>query len=117
MKNPAVTERMRFSRQASTPTEIRKQGKTRLQITWADGHVSSFEAPALRGACPCASCVDEITGERRFGPEDTAAGVEIEGLQLVGNYAVQIDWSDGHSTGIFSFDYLRGLCNCDRCTA
>jgi DUF971 family protein len=108
---------IRFSRQASTPTEIRNQGKTRLRITWTDGHVSVFEAPFLRGSCPCASCVDEITGERRFGPQNATADVQISGLQLVGNYAVQIDWSDGHSTGIYSFDYLRWLCTCDSCTA
>jgi DUF971 family protein len=110
-----MSEGIRLPLEATTPTEIRKQGATRLQITWGDGHISVFEAPYLRGSCPCASCVDEITGERRYGPDETPPDIGISGLQLVGNYAVQIDWSDGHSTGIYSFEYLRGLCRCDSC--
>ena len=62
-----MSDGMTIPPQASTPTEIRKQGTTRLQVTWADGHVSLFEAPTLRGLCPCASCVDEITGEHQCG--------------------------------------------------
>jgi prepilin-type processing-associated H-X9-DG protein len=112
-----MSKRTQFDPRSSSPTEIRKQGEARLQITWADGHVSIFESPFLRGSCPCASCVDELTGERKYGVQQAPDGVGIKALQLVGNYAVQIDWSDTHSTGIYSFDYLRGLCRCESCTS
>lgn len=99
----------------STPTGIRKRGVTHLEMTWQDGHVSLYPAAFLRGSCPCASCVDEISGERRFGQGEVAADVGSVSLKLVGNYAVQIDWSDGHSTGLYSFDYLREICPCASC--
>ncbi len=69
----------------------------------------------MRGVCPCASCVDEISGERRYGPSQVAAGISMVKTSLVGSYAVQIDWSDGHSTGIYSFGYLREIFPCSEC--
>ena len=100
---------------AATPTEIRKQGGSRLVITWADGHSGTYAALYLRGNCPCAHCVDEITGKRKIGPLQVIPDVEIQKVSPVGNYAVQLDWSDGHRTGIYSFDYLRSLCPCETC--
>ena len=94
---------------SSTPTGIRKQGVTHLEMTWQDGHVSLYPAPFLRGSCPCASCVDEISGERRFGQSDVAAEVGFVSLKLVGNYAVRIRFSDGHDTGLYTWAYLRSL--------
>jgi DUF971 family protein len=100
-----------------TPVEIRKQGGERLRITWNDGHVSEHEARALRGGCRCAHCVDENSGRRRVGEAQVDAAVQIAAVRAVGMYAVQITFSDGHGSGIYSFDLLRDLCGCESCRA
>lgn len=97
-------------RQAIEPTEISQESATRLRITWADGRVCEYHAPVLRRACPCAQCVDEWTGERTLKPQAVADEIEISDLSLVGRYALNFRWSDGHETGIYSFQYLRDLC-------
>ena len=103
---------------ASLPTEIRKRhGGGRLAITWADGHTSEYASVYLRGRCPCAHCVDEITGERKVGPLQVVPDVTLQKIAPVGNYAVQLEWSDGHRTGLYSFELLRSLCPCAACTA
>ena len=63
----------------------------------------------LRLACACARCVDEWTGERRLDAASVPDDVRPIKIQPVGRYAIQIDWSDGHSTGIYSFRQLRAL--------
>ena len=99
----------------TTPAEIRKKGGQRITIRWTDGHESPFPARYLRGRCPCARCVDEDTGRRVVGEAEVAADVGLAKLQLVGNYAVQIHFSDGHGTGLYAFDHLRRLCPCAEC--
>ena len=103
--------------QLPTPREIRKQAGKILRITWTDGHGSEFTAHDLRGRCPCAMCVDEMSGQRRVGAPDVSPTVEMLEVSLVGNYAVHVNWSDGHRTGIYSFDYLRRICPCEGCTS
>jgi ATP-binding protein involved in chromosome partitioning len=90
------------------PEEVSVEG-AEVVVCWSDRHVSRFAARELRGRCPCAACVDEVTGERRVGRADVAADVQANELRPVGHYAFQILWSDGHQTGIYSFDYLREL--------
>lgn len=90
---------------------------TRLRIAWKDGHVSEYAPRALRLACPCAGCVDEMTGERMLTPEMVAPDVYPKEIQYVGRYALQFYWSDGHQTGIYPFDYLRKLCPCEECAS
>jgi DUF971 family protein len=97
-------------RQATEPVEISQESNTRLRITWADGRICEYEAPSLRRACPCAQCVDEWTGERTLKPQAISEVVEIGDLSIVGRYALNFRWSDGHETGIYSFQYLRDLC-------
>jgi ATP-binding protein involved in chromosome partitioning len=99
----------------AVPVEIRKKGGERLTIRWADGHESVFSARGLRGLCPCAQCVSETTGQRLTFEEHVRPDVAIEAARLVGNYALHFDWSDGHTTGIYSFDYLRRICPCAEC--
>jgi DUF971 family protein len=74
-----------------------------------DGAQSSFPAPFLRRQCPCAQCVNELTGERMLDPASVSASLTQADLALVGNYAVTMRFSDGHHTGIYSFAYLRRL--------
>jgi DUF971 family protein len=99
----------------STPVAIRKVGGGTLAIEWKDGHHTSFEPVYLRERCPCARCVDETTGRRVFGSGQAAAGLEFRSAQVVGQYAVQIEFSDGHGTGLYAFDSLRRLCPCPAC--
>jgi ATP-binding protein involved in chromosome partitioning len=102
---------------AITPAEIGQRGARLLGIRWADGHESVYDVRALRLACGCAQCVDEWTGEERLDESAVPADVAPRRIQPVGRYAIQIDWSDGHTTGIYPFRRLRELCSCDQCRA
>jgi DUF971 family protein len=97
-------------RQAIEPREISQESNTTLRITWADGRVCEYAAATLRRACPCAQCVNEWTGERTLKPSAISDEVEIGDLSIVGRYALNFRWSDAHETGIYSFQYLRDLC-------
>lgn len=97
-------------RQAIEPREISQESNSLLRITWADGRVCDYQAPKLRRACPCAQCVNEWTGQRTLTPESISDDVEISDLSIVGRYALNFRWSDNHETGIYSFQYLRDLC-------
>ncbi len=88
---------------------------TELVIRWQDGHRSSFPPRLLRIACPCAGCVDEMTGRRILEPGSVPPDIHPRTIEYVGRYAIQFEWSDGHSTGIFPFEYLRSLCPCAAC--
>jgi len=109
-----------------------------VDITWADDHSSHYDFAYLREECPCAMCNDErqkkALGQQKdmqlkkenaslaaapplsspllpmFKPKLTA-----KAAHAVGNYALQIDFNDGHATGIFSFDFLRTICPCEAC--
>jgi ATP-binding protein involved in chromosome partitioning len=94
---------------AETPTQIQQHDSRTLSIAWADGEESLLDVRALRLACGCAHCVDEWSGEPLLAPESVPEDVAPVGIQSVGRYAIQIDWSDGHSTGIYPFEWLRRL--------
>lgn len=88
-----------------------------LLVTWdRAGHEALFPARALRLACPCAGCVEETTGRPLLDPERVPADVRPLQVALVGAYALRISWSDGHGTGLYTFEWLRGACPCPRCT-
>lgn len=100
-----------------TPTEIRApRGARQMEIDWADGHTSLLPHTVLRGFCPCAHCQGH-DGPIRFRPPEAREAAEpdpheLADLEPVGNYAVRLVWGDGHGTGIYSFRYLRQLCQC-----
>jgi DUF971 family protein len=98
-----------------TPVEIRRVAERELHITWADGHRTVFANKALRERCPCAACVNELTGARVLDPASVASDIRADEIALVGRYAIRIRWSDGHATGIFTFQRLREWCPCDAC--
>jgi DUF971 family protein len=104
-----------LARDPATPVEIRKKAGESMTIRWADEHASTFLARYLRGLCPCAQCVSETTGQRMVHEEHVRPDVAIAAARIVGNYALHFDWSDGHTTGIYSFDYLRRICPCPAC--
>lgn len=82
---------------------------TRLRIAWGDGTVAEYEPRFLRQRCPCAACVDEMTGARTLRPDSIPEEVYPEAIHYVGRYALQFVWSDTHATGIYPFEYLRRL--------
>jgi DUF971 family protein len=98
-----------------------------VDITWADGHASHYDFAYLREECPCAMCNDERHKKReaKFQAAAPASSSTLlpmykpklaaKSAHAVGNYALQIDFNDGHATGIFSFDFLRTICPCDAC--
>ena len=95
---------------ATTPREIGPtEDGTALRIAWEDGAESVLAPRLLRLRCPCARCVDELTGRRILRPEDVADDVYPTAIHYVGRYALQFVWSDGHDTGFYPFDYLRRL--------
>jgi ATP-binding protein involved in chromosome partitioning len=94
---------------STTPKKIKKISPEELMIIWADGHETHYIAARLRGMCPCASCKDEMTGMRIILPIHIPDDLEFRKIELVGQYALQFEWSDGHHTGIYSFEYLREL--------
>ncbi len=97
-----------------TPAEIGPtEDGQRLRIAWADGAVTEFVPRALRVACPCAGCVDEMTGARILDPTRVSETIMPLEIHYVGRYALTFVWSDGHSTGIYPFDYLRKLADRD----
>jgi len=90
------------------PRNIRAhQADQILEIDWADGSVDRFPYRFLRAECPCASCRDEWSGERIIQIEHVREDVKLEGIEPVGNYAIKPLWSDGHSTGIFTWELLQ----------
>lgn len=91
------------------PTNIRQAGADKLAITWSDGAESALSVRALRLACRCAHCVDEWTGAEMLEPDSVPAEVHPLQIAPVGRYGIRIEWSDGHSAGIYSFRRLREL--------
>jgi DUF971 family protein len=104
------------------PVELMRQGESGLQIRWSDGSASQYTAALLRAACPCASCrekhstpASEASAEaksRSVGRSlpvlslSEARPLNITGMRPVGNYAYNIAFSDGHDSGIYTFEYL-----------
>jgi len=117
-----------LARIAVTPEKVRvllTEGKG-LEIDWRDGHKSAWNFAWLREACPCATCVDQRQQEGRKPGQPKpkpASGLQMytppakpKSAQAVGRYAIQFNWLDGHSGGIYSWEYLRRVCQCSECT-
>ncbi len=96
------------------PVAIRSpRGARTTEIDWADGHKGVYPHEVLRGYCPCAGCQGH-SGEIHF-LESRDEQRQIDDFETVGGYALAIKWFDGHASGIYSFSYLRRLCQCDAC--
>lgn len=98
---------------AVRPTRIVRDADHRaLRIPWADGHESTYGWEYLRRNCPCAHCRGEwgAPGYLDSMPILTVEQTFLKGMQIVGRYALQLTWGDGHTTGIYAFRDLRALC-------
>ncbi len=89
-----------------------------IKMVWDDGHESVYDNKFLREKCPCAACQGEpLLFGKGFSPIPVNVPNDVKPVSFgqVGAYAISIDWSDGHNTGIYSFKYLRELCQCQQC--
>lgn len=95
---------------AELDLDVRQQ---ELRITWGDGARTAFPAVMLRKNCPCATCRTEREKQRKATlpilSQTSSGPVTMTGGHLVGSYALQVEWSDGHSTGIYDFRLLRAM--------
>ena len=84
-----------------------------LALRWGDGSEQFIQLERLRRACPCAPCAGEVDvmGNLHKGPDQAlnAASFQIQQIQMVGGYALQVFWADDHRTGLYSYDLLREL--------
>jgi len=116
-----------LTKDATTPAKVRvkKTEGTGVEIDWKDGHSSAWTFAWLRWACPCATCNEERqhTGRAIGVPKPKPGGplvlyeapprpVEVT---PVGKYAIKFKWNDGHESGIYSWEYLRRVCQCEAC--
>ena len=121
-------ERLPLPRIAITPEKVRvllTEGKG-MEIDWTDGHRSAWSFAWLRDACPCATCNEQRVKEGRKPGQPKAKPAAVlpmytappkpASAHAVGRYAIQFNWLDGHSGGIYSWDYLRRGCQCRECT-
>ena len=100
---------------ANTPRKLDLKRDEKLEILWEDGSRTVYSLQLLRSMCPCAACkeVRAAKPEKKTSltilPGNFADPLRVESAEMVGNYALRIDWSDQHSSGIYSFDYLAEL--------
>ena len=123
----AAAEEKDLPREATDPqhVRVRKSEGTGVEIDWKDGHTSHWSFAWLRDACPCATCNEEREQENRQPgvPKPQPANllpmykapVQPVKVTPVGRYAISFDWNDGHHSGIFSWEYLRRMCQCEEC--
>jgi DUF971 family protein len=110
-------------RKKPVDVKVRVSTSEGVDITWSDGHTSHYDFPYLRDHCPCAMCNDDREKREQQKAKPGAGAVlpifkprvTAKSAAAVGNYAIQIHFSDGHATGIFSFDHLREICPCEEC--
>lgn len=95
---------------AQTPTSINPLSATEIELQWSSGEKFALPYLELRFECPCAVCVDEHTGRRVIKKESIPADIRVLGAHPIGRYAIQFQWSDRHSTGMYHFETLHALC-------
>ncbi|MGA3065674.1 MAG: DUF971 domain-containing protein [Tepidisphaeraceae bacterium] len=100
---------------STTPQKLDLKRDEKLEILWNDGTRTIYPLTLLRSMCPCAACKEVRAAQQsrksllNVLPGDYSKPLTVLKAQLVGNYALQIDWSDDHGSGIYSFDYLRSI--------
>ena len=91
------------------PKLVTKDSAGNLKIIWNDDKEDVYNLRELRFSCQCAMCRHETTGEKLISLEKIPADINLVKAELVGNYALHFTWSDNHTTGIYTYEYLRKL--------
>lgn len=94
---------------ARLPEGLRIDWTPRSHAESEPEQVALYPARMLRLACPCAACVDEMSGRPLLDPARVPPDVQPLAVELVGGYGIRVRWSDGHSTGIYTFELLRAI--------
>ena len=93
----------------SEPVQIIEESESEVSITWSDDIETRYSAVELRQSCPCAACINEWTGEKILDDAKIPSDLSFKHISIVGRYALNFHFSDGHDSGIFSFAFLRNL--------
>ena len=95
----------------TNPRAVRApHGAMVMEIEWSDGATTRLDHWILRGFCPCAVCQGHEGPIRYVEPgENAESALQLRDVRRVGNYALGLGWGDGHSSGIYTFRYLRLL--------
>jgi DUF971 family protein len=90
-----------------------------ISLQWDNGHAGVTSLRTLRDSCPCAGCKGETVLFQSYEPppvDTNAPGrYELKGAEAIGNYAMRFSWADGHQEGIYTWEHLRSLCECEEC--
>ena len=103
-----LLDRISFKKTGTTPPEsIDVTPGGEVVILWPGGPQVTIPPKQLRDQCPCAGCIEEGTGRKILDPATIPDDIHPLELKPVGNYAIQIQWSDGHGSGIYAWGALR----------
>ena len=105
---------------STDPEHIAISKSKGIKIDWKDGHTSDYSLVYLRDKCPCATCAGTHGTPPRPPEADNPfpmfkPTLKMLSVEPVGNYAIRIGWSDGHNTGIYSWEHFRRICRCEEC--
>ena len=105
---------------STDPEHIAISKSKGIKIDWKDGHTSDYGLMYLRDKCPCATCSGSHGTPPRVPEADNPfqmfkPALKMLSVEPVGNYAIRINWSDGHNSGIYSYEHFREICPCDEC--
>jgi ATP-binding protein involved in chromosome partitioning len=99
------------------PDEIIGLLRSKITFKWEDGHETVYPARHLRLSCRCAACIEEMSGAPLLDADSVPETIRAKNIDLIGQYAIQISWTDNHDTGIYNFRDLRKNCPCPTCAA
>ena len=97
------------------PVQISVSRSRGLTIQWREGHRSEYPLRYLRDRCPCATCTETRGGADPSPFPMFQPALRLVSVEPVCRYALKLQWSDGHNTGIYSWEYLRSICPCPEC--
>jgi DUF971 family protein len=99
--------------------QLTQASSTEFRALWSDGHAGRLTTKCIRDSCPCAECKGETVLMKSYLPppaDKTAPGrYVVKAVEMVGGYAMKFTWGDGHSLGLYTWELLRSLCECELC--
>lgn len=104
-----MTEKDENGQGGYLPKKVYQVDVKTLGIIWNDDKECTYPVKLLREKCPCANCIDEWTGENKIVPGSIPDSIKPVKFNSVGRYAIQFYWSDGHDTGLYTYELLRRL--------